>query len=55
MANLLQGDCAEKMRDLADNSIDAIVTDPHYHAIASRRIAEAKPLPPTATQEELPL
>lgn len=30
MANLLQGDCAEKMRDLADNSIDAIVTDPPY-------------------------
>lgn len=30
MANLLQGDCAEKMHDLADNSIDAIVTDPPY-------------------------
>lgn len=30
MANLLQGDCAEKMRDIADNSIDAIVTDPPY-------------------------
>lgn len=27
---LLCGDCAEKMRDLADNSIDAIVTDPPY-------------------------
>lgn len=32
-----------------------IERDPHYHEIASRRIAEAKPLPPTATQEELPL
>jgi site-specific DNA-methyltransferase (adenine-specific) len=28
--NLLLGDCAEKMRTLADNSIDAIVTDPPY-------------------------
>lgn len=28
--NLLLGDCAEKMRDLAPNSIDAIVTDPPY-------------------------
>lgn len=28
--NLLLGDCAEKMRDLADNSIDSIVTDPPY-------------------------
>lgn len=27
---LLQGDCAEKMRDLAPNSVDAIVTDPPY-------------------------
>lgn len=27
---LLNGDCAEKMRDLAPNSIDAIVTDPPY-------------------------
>lgn len=30
MRYLLQGDCAEKMRDLAPNSIDAIVTDPPY-------------------------
>lgn len=30
MRMLLEGDCAEKMRDLADNSIDAIVTDPPY-------------------------
>lgn len=30
MANLLLGDCAEQMRTLADNSIDAIVTDPPY-------------------------
>lgn len=27
MRMLLEGDCAEKMRDLADNSIDAIVTE----------------------------
>lgn len=30
MTYLLLGDCAEKMRDLAPNSIDAIVTDPPY-------------------------
>ena len=30
MRYLLQGDCAEKMRDLAPNSVDAIVTDPPY-------------------------
>lgn len=30
MRMLLEGDCAEKMRDLAPNSIDAIVTDPPY-------------------------
>lgn len=28
--HLLLGDCAEQMRDLAPNSIDAIVTDPPY-------------------------
>lgn len=30
MRMLLEGDCAEKMRDLAPNSVDAIVTDPPY-------------------------
>lgn len=30
MRYLLQGDCAEKMRTLADNSVDSIVTDPPY-------------------------
>ena len=32
-----------------------IERDHHYYEIASRRVSEAKPLPPTATQEELPL
>ena len=27
---LIQGDCIEKMKDLPDESIDAIVTDPPY-------------------------
>ena len=27
---LLQGDCIEKMKELEDNSIDSIVTDPPY-------------------------
>ena len=27
---LLQGDCLEVMRGLPDNSVDAVVTDPHY-------------------------
>lgn len=27
---LFHGDCIDKMRELADNSIDAIVTDPPY-------------------------
>jgi DNA modification methylase len=26
---LHQGDCLEVMRDMADNSVDSIVTDPH--------------------------
>ena len=30
MRYLINGDCAEKMRDLAPNSVDAIVTDPPY-------------------------
>ena len=33
--HLLYGDCAEKMRDLADNSVDAIVTDPPYALVGS--------------------
>lgn len=32
-----------------------IERDPHYYEIASRRIAAAKPKPPTPTQQELPL
>ena len=27
---LIQGDCIEQMKTLADNSIDAIITDPPY-------------------------
>ena len=32
-----------------------IERDQHYYEIASRRVNDAKPLPPTTTQEELPL
>ena len=32
---LLLGDCADKMRDLAPNSVDAIVTDPPYALVGS--------------------
>ena len=32
-----------------------IEKDPHYYEIASRRVNDAKPEPPTTTQEELPL
>lgn len=28
--NLMHGDCLERMRELADNSVDSIVTDPPY-------------------------
>ncbi|GAG12175.1 unnamed protein product, partial [marine sediment metagenome] len=28
--NLLQGDCLQTMKTLADNSVDAIVSDPPY-------------------------
>jgi len=28
LINLIQGDCAEKLKELADNSVDAVVTDP---------------------------
>jgi DNA modification methylase len=30
MLSLLQGDCLEEMRELPDNSVDAVVTDPPY-------------------------
>jgi len=30
MIKLIQGDCLEKMKDLEDNSVDAVVTDPPY-------------------------
>ena len=28
MTNLILGDCLEKLKELADNSVDSIVTDP---------------------------
>ena len=30
MINLMQGDCLERMKELPDNSVDSIVTDPPY-------------------------
>ena len=32
-----------------------IEREPHYYEIASRRVNDAKQLPPTTTQQELPL
>lgn len=37
---LLQGDCREVMRGMADNSVDAIVTDPPYGLSKEPNIAE---------------
>lgn len=36
------GDCLEVMRGIPDKSMDAVITDPPYFAIAERRIAEAQ-------------
>ena len=33
---LIQGDCLEKMKDIPDGSIDAIITDPPYGTIACK-------------------
>jgi len=30
MIKLIQGECLEKMQDIPDKSIDAIITDPPY-------------------------
>ena len=30
---IILGDCLEKMKELPDNSIDAIITDPPYYEI----------------------
>ena len=30
MSELLQGDCLVKLKEIADNSVDAIITDPPY-------------------------
>ena len=34
-ARLLLGDMRDRLRELADNSVDAVVTDPPYHLGAS--------------------
>ena len=36
MINLIQGDCLEKMKDIPDGSIDAIITDPPYGTTACK-------------------
>ena len=28
---LLKGDCLQKLKELKDNSVDSVVTDPPYH------------------------
>ena len=34
MVNLLQGDCLELLREIPDNSVDCIVTDPPYKIVS---------------------
>ena len=34
MNKVIQGDCLEKLKDLEDNSVDSIVTDPPYHLVS---------------------
>ena len=31
---VIQGDCLEKLKELEDNSVDSIVTDPPYHLVS---------------------
>lgn len=31
---IIQGDCLERMRELEDNSIDCIITDPPYNVLS---------------------
>ena len=34
MNKIIHGDCLEKLKDLPDNSVDSIVTDPPYHLVS---------------------
>jgi len=34
MNKIIQGDCLEKLKELEDNSVDSIVTDPPYHLVS---------------------
>jgi site-specific DNA-methyltransferase (adenine-specific) len=34
MNKVIQGDCLEKLKELEDNSVDSIVTDPPYHLVS---------------------
>lgn len=36
MINLIHGDCLEKMKDIPDNSVDMILTDPPYGKIKAK-------------------
>ena len=36
MINLIQGDCLEKMKDIPDGSVDAVITDPPYGTTACK-------------------
>lgn len=36
MIQLIQGDCLEKMKDIPDNSIDCVITDPPYGTTACK-------------------
>lgn len=36
MINLIQGDCLEKMRDIPDDSVDMVLTDPPYGTTACK-------------------
>jgi site-specific DNA-methyltransferase (adenine-specific) len=36
-ATILRGDCRELLRDMPDNSLDSVVTDPPYHLTAGKK------------------
>lgn len=44
MITLIQGDCMEKLKELPDNSVDSIVTDPPYNLTCQRVYSEKKEL-----------
>lgn len=37
MIRLLRGDCIERLRELPEESVHAVVTDPPYHLTTSKK------------------